>query len=85
MARRQHKIQADVDSSGVIGAFVFGLLVGVAFVYPALPPGLRSFDLSVFQIEAGGTALPMILGVGLLGAFVLGVFVLNWLFIEAEG
>jgi hypothetical protein len=84
MARRQHKVRTDVDASGVVGAFVFGLLVGVAFVYPALPAGLRSLDLSVFRIDAGGTALPMLLGVGLLGGFVLGVFVLNWLFIEAE-
>jgi hypothetical protein len=84
MARRQHKIRTDVDTSGVVGAFAFGVLVGVAFVYPALPEGLRSLDPTAFRIESGGTALPMILGVGLLGGFVLGVFVLNWLFIEAE-
>lgn len=84
MARRQHKIRTDVDTSGIVGAFVFGVLVGVAFVYPALPEGLRSLDLSAFRIDPSGTAFPMILGIGLLGGFVLGVFVLNWLFLEAE-
>jgi len=82
--RRRLKIAVDVDRSGVAYAFLFGIVVGGFLAYPALPSNVQVLDLSTFRVEAGPVAGPLLGGVALFLLFFVGVFALNWLFIEAQ-
>jgi hypothetical protein len=81
---RRLRVAVDVDRSGVVYAFLFGGVVGALLAYPALPTGAQVLDPSALRFEAGPVAGPLIGGVALFLLFVLGVFALNWLFIEAS-
>lgn len=82
--RRRLEVAVDVDRSGVLYAFLFGAVVGALLAYPALPSNVRVLDPSAVRFEAGPVAGPLIGGVALFLLFFLGVYVLNWLFIEAN-
>lgn len=82
MVRRRYRMNADVDTAGLIASFAFGLLVGVGVAYPALPSGLPFWDPSSIRIESSPVAGALLVGVALFAFFVLGVFVLNWMFME---
>jgi len=82
--RRRLKIAVDVDRSGIGYAFLFGVVVGGLLAYPALPSSVQLLNPSTFRLEAGPIAGPLLGGVALFLLFFLGVFALNWLFIETS-
>lgn len=83
MARRQYKVRTDIDASGIVASFLFGLFVGVGVAYPALPKSLQMWRPGTITFNAGPVGAPLLLGVAFFAFFFVGVFVLNWLFIEA--
>jgi hypothetical protein len=73
-----------VDGQGVIAAFAFGIAVGFFLVYPSLPSGLRTVDLDAISFSVGPVGGPLLIAVAMFAFFFLGVFVLNWLFLEED-
>lgn len=80
--RRRLTVAVDVDRSGVGYAFLFGVVVGGLLAYPALPSSVQVVRPSTISVDAGPVAGPLLGGVALFLLFFLGVFALNWLFIE---
>jgi len=73
-----------VDGGGVIAAFGFGIALGVLLIYPALPEGVRTWEPTGLGISIGPVGGTLLAGTGLFLSFILGIFLLNWLFLETE-
>lgn len=85
MSSRQFRIDLDIDWQGVVAAFVFGLAIGVLMVYAALPPTAQLWDPATLQnTRAGPITGPLLVGVAMFAFFFLGVFILNWLFMNQD-
>lgn len=84
MSTRRLTVSTDLDLSGTVAAFLFGGVVGLALVYPALPGRFQALEPGLFSVAVGGAVAPLLGGVLLFVLVVLGVVFLNWLFIRTE-
>lgn len=82
MVRRQHKVETDIDASGLVWTFLFGVFVGGAIVYPSLPDHMRLWGKSTITVPSSPIVVGLVVAVLMLLGFVLGVFILNWVFME---
>lgn len=84
MSSRRYEVDTEVDVSGTVAALLFGGVVGLFLIYPALPGKFQAFDPTTFRVTLGPVAAPLIGGVALFMLFVLGIVFLNWFYIETE-
>lgn len=84
MSTRGFEVSTDLDLSGTVAAFLFGGVVGLLLVYPALPGRYQALDPGLLSVTVQGSVVPLLGGVLLFTLIVLGVVFLNWMFIQVE-